>query len=206
MENRFTNNDATAYDLSIVISLGMGLVFLIGSIFIIDNGLAFIGLPLGAIGLASLAYFFDGLRKLLHHRYLMATFKQQTKDLFIFSLGESETDEDDDTVAYRVDFALHYLGLTNNPHCVTVWMLMFRDAFAIGHVTGGSGKVAKVVRVEREGLTVRETREEYNEFCEIFQAEREQEALIEKRGSKTSDEWVNKHWFNQDLQAENFES
>ncbi len=183
---------------AIVLSVGMGLVICLASIVAIDHGLAFIALPLGAIGLACLVASWDGIGKWMHHRYLVASYKKQTRDLFVFSYGESDEHEDDPTVIERCQFALYMLELVENPHEVTVWHIMFRDAYAFGHHTGTNGKVVRRTRIAREGLTVRETREDYWQFCESFRAEREQEALEKRRESETADAWVNKHWFGQE--------
>jgi len=149
------------------------------------------------IGIAMLGNAAYVLNLWIDERRIIAAFKQQTSDIFVYSLGTDETKEDDNTVLKRVDFALTYLALANNKHCITIWYAFFRDAyvFAIDLDENGAEKGRR--RVLREGLTVRETRAEFKAWFEQFRAEKEQAKLVEARSSYDADKWVDQHWFKQ---------
>lgn len=196
---KYNDEDLASHEAAVLLSIGLGLVICLGSVALIDNGFI-IGLPIGAIGLGCLCYMWDGIRSWMHHRHLVASFKAQTRDLFVFSRGESEDEEDDTTVIERVDFARHMLALVKNPHEVTVHFVLFRDAYSFSLHTGAEGKLVRTERTVRGGLNVRETRDEYWDYVEKFRADCEQAQLMKKRDSANADDWVSSQWFNQDFQ------
>lgn len=195
---KYIDEDIAQYETTIIQSAMLALGAIFGSIALIDYGYPMLGLILGAGCLAFIFCGFDGLKKWMAERALVVAYKTQTRALFIFSEGESETHEDDTEIMQRVDFALAMLKRVQNPHGVVIWVVMFRDAYAFGFVTGSEGQFVKQIREAREGLTVRETREEYTAFCEEFQAQKEQEELVARRGNANADEWVAEHWFGQE--------
>ena len=132
----------------------------------------------------------------LKERRIIAMFKMQTRDVFIYSLGVSEMKEDDFTIGARVEEAIEYLKIAKNPHRLTIYYAFFRDAFAFAVDLDSNGEVIRRRRIDREGLTVRETREQFNQWYETFRAECEQ-AKIRNSRADNSDAWVDKHWFNQ---------
>lgn len=174
--------------------IGFGLIFLGILLYRLDanraaNWSIFIGLVLlGAAGYT--------LHLWLKERAIIALFKKQTRDVFIYSLGQSETHEDDNTIAMRVEEAIEYLRIAKNKHRLSVYYAFFRDAFVFAVDLDEDGNVLRRRRIDREGLTVRETREEFNTWYELFRAEREQEKLRKSRGD-ASDGWVDVNWFNQ---------
>ena len=197
MQQKYIDEDIAGYEAMIAQSAILCLLAILGGIALIDNGFILLGFILGGGGLAFALCGFDGIKKWMNERALVAAYKLQTRSLFVFSNGVSEYGEDDETFVERKDFALEMLARVKNPHEITVWVLIFRDACCMGYKTGKQGEFVRVVRHFREGLTVRETREEYKQFCEQFQAETEQEELNEKRGNQNADEWVSAHWFGQ---------
>jgi hypothetical protein len=199
MQPKYIDEDIAAYEAMIFQSAMLCLGAILGGIALIDNGWILFGWLLGGGGLAFGLCGFDGLKKWMNERALVAAYKMQTRSLFVFSNGVSEHEEDDETIIERKDFALEMLARVKNPHEVTVWVLIFRDACCMGYKTGKNGEFVRVVREFREGLTVRETREEYNLFCEKFQAEMEQQELNAKRENANADEWVSAHWFGQNV-------
>ncbi len=174
--------------------LGLGLIVLGLLLYRLEantaaNWSVFIGLILlGAAGYT--------LHLWLKEREIIAMFKKQTRDVFIYSLGKSETFEDDNTIGLRVEEAIEYLRLAKNKHRLTVYYAFFRDAFVFAVDLDEDGEVLRRRRIDRDGLTVRETREEFNAWYETFRAEREQEKLRKSRGD-SSDSWVDVNWFNQ---------
>lgn len=197
---KYIDKDIAAYETTIVHSTILALGTILGSIVLIDYGYGWFALIAGAGSLAFIFCGWDGVKKWMAQRALVVAYKLQTRNLYVYSNGESEAQEDDETVVLRVEFALEMLHRVGNPHEVTVWSVMFRDGYAFGYKTGKDGKHAKTIRLPRDGFTVRETREEYWAFCEQFQKEREQEELMERRGNQNADEWVAKHWFGQEIQ------
>lgn len=197
-KQRYIQVEMAGYEAAILACIVLGVGCVIGAIATINYfDVPWLGLPLGG---AALAYIFSAYNRLVlwyTHRYWVIEFKQQTRDIFIFSEGESETHEDDTEMVQRLEFCLKMLDVVESEHRVTVWLLMFRDAVAIGHKHMGQSRKPSIVRHKREGITVRESRAEYRQFCAQFQAEKEQEKLQEKREQGVSDAWVNTQWFNQ---------
>lgn len=195
---KYLDEDVREYEAMVVKSASIAITAMLVCIFVIDCGYAFVGLLVGPISLTYAFKSFDGIKTVMQQRALYAAYKQQTRALFVFSRGTSEQEEDDVEIMARLDFALKMLARVKNPHGVTVWVVMFRDVCALGYVTGGDdGRFLRIIREEREGLTVRETRKEYNDFCTKFQAQKEQDELIARRANSHADDWVAKHWFNQ---------
>lgn len=181
-----------------MIVAGIGLPFaLFLGIKLIDCGWYIIGLPLLLVSAVCAFSFFATVVQYMEERALIAFFKQQTKDLFIGSLGEAETWEDDETVSRRVAFAITMLKRSQNPHGITIYAALFRDACVFVYALDEEADVISATKIMREGLTVRETREQYAVWWALFRAETEQAALVEARKDNGADGWVSENWFQQ---------
>jgi len=209
---KYLDKDIASFEAGIFLSIGFAMLVLVISIVLISNGWPFTGMFIGGIFAAALFSSWQNIQGWMQERYYVAAFKSQTRDLFVFSNGISESEEDDNTVIQRLEFALAMLRRVENPHGITVWVCLFRDATVFGYKTGKGGKVVSVIRLSREGLIrnnaehrafgeglmVRESRAQYLDFCSRFRAEKEQEQLAERRENNRSDYWVNAHWFGQE--------
>ena len=210
MAGKYINRDIIAYEAGLFASIFFMLFTTTITVAFISNGWTIFGTVTGSITAAAGFSAWHNIRQWMEERQEIAAFKQQTRTLFIFSRGESETHEDDAEMTARVDYAINTLRKAGNPHCITVWMVMFRDITMFGYELTEACEIRTVHRIPRESILfqsddpreskrffVRETRQEYREFCELMRATMEQRELAEAREAKNSDEWVHRHWFNQ---------
>lgn len=212
---KYLDRDIASFQAGILLSIGLAILALLLSIGFISNGWPITGIFIGGIFGAAIFAGWQNIVAWMQMRYYIAAFKSQTRDLFIFSNGESEETEDDDTVIERAKFALTMLRTVRNPHGVTVWICLYRDTHVFAYRTGADGSIVETIKESREllvagnsererkfgeRLQVRESRKQYRDFCTRFRAEKEQEQLEKRRGISTADEWVNRHWFNQNIE------
>lgn len=132
--------------------------------------------------------------ELVQRRRVIA-FKQQIDNLYIFS---ESPDGDDDLVASTFNETVAMLKNVGNEHEVRVHMAIFQDVAVFTSYTDANGRTHSE-RTWRDSGSATETWEQYTEWRERFYREDRDKRLRQLRTDSRGFEWVNKHYFKQDV-------